>query len=195
MIVNMLVEGVVDEAVARRLIAHCGHESGIAYGKRGWRYIEQRVASFNAAVGSQPLLTLVDLMDTGIGCAPKVVATWLPHRRPNSVLRVVVREIESWVLADRRAVAAFLDVALQKVPLRPEALTDPKRSLVNLARHSRTRAIREALVPRANYAASEGPLYSSELCRFIATVWSPDAAATCSASLAKCVRRLNELGV
>lgn len=193
MIVNVLVEGLLDEAVARRIIEHSGHEFGVAYGKKGWTYIEQRVASFDRSVTDQALLTLFDLMDTGYQCAAEVVASWLPTPRRNSLLRVVVREIESWILADRDAAAQFLNVALQKLPHNPEELADPKQALINIARTSRSKAIREALVPGKGMSSSEGPLYSSELGRFIADTWSPNAAAEFSPSLAKCMLRLKNL--
>jgi len=193
MIINVLVEGTLDEAVARRLIRYSGHEFGVAYGKKGWTYIAQRIASFDQGVTDQALLILVDLMDTGLQCPDEVVGAWLPNRRKNSLLRVVVREIESWVLADRSSTAVFLNVALQKMPHFPEELSDPKQALINIARNSRSKSIRTALVPADNFSSSEGPLYSSELIRFVSTVWSPEQAAESSISLRKCMFRLAEL--
>lgn len=194
MIVNVLVEGTLDEAVARRLISHTGHEFGIAYGKKGWTYIEKRIAAFNQSVTDQALLTLVDLMDTGYSCPSEVVHQWLPKRHKNSLLRVVVQEIEAWVLADRTSTASFLNVAVQKMPYNPEDLPDPKQALINIARGSRSKSIRSALVPNSQFSSSEGPLYSSELIRFVTSDWSPTDAALSSESLKKCIARLSQLG-
>lgn len=193
MLLHMLVEGRVDEAVSRRLICEAGHESGQAYGRKGWTYIKANLAAFNSSCGKHGLLTLVDFMDTGLDCPATVVKEWLPHCERRHIFRVVVREIESWILADRAGLAAFLHVPLVKLPLEPEAQRDPKQVLINLARGSKAKAIRAALVPADGQSASEGPLYSSELERFIREQWDPAAARVNSASLDRCLARLVEI--
>lgn len=193
MILNILVEGYVDEAIARRLIHVSGNEAGVAYGKKGWTYIQQKVAAFNRTCGAQGLLTLVDLMDTKRECPAEVLKEWLPHCDEKHVFRVVVREVESWILADRSGLAGFLNIPPAKLSFDPELEADPKQTLINLARGSRSKAIRDALVPKNGQSASEGPLYSSELIRFVAEKWDPLAAQANSASLAKCLVRLVEL--
>ncbi len=59
-----------------------------------------------------------------------------------------VRHVEAWLLADRERISAFLGVGTVKVPRDPETLEDPTRTLVDLARQSRRRDIREDMVPR-----------------------------------------------
>lgn len=196
MLVNLLVEGQVDEAVAWRLIDACGHQRGTTFGKRGWTYIRQKAHLFDRSCATTGLLTLVDFMDTKQPCAPAIVHDWLAHRHRLHVFRVVIREIESWVMADREGMAHFLAVPVSKIPRFPELLDDPKQSLINLARHSRRKAIRRSLVPAAGaagYAASEGPLYSSELVSFVTDCWQPQRARHCSPSLDTCLLRLSEL--
>lgn len=190
---NLLVEGLLDEAIAVSLLSHTGHETGVTFGKKGWTYIERRVQAFDRACGSDGLLTLVDFMDTKMNCPATILDTWIPNRNPRHLFRVVIREIESWILADRAAIADFLRVPLAKVPTQPELLVDPKLTLINLARTSRSRSIRTGLVPREGYAASEGPLYSSEMTRFVNDHWSAPVAALQSASLSKCIERLRQL--
>lgn len=191
--VNLLVEGYVDEAVGRRLLDVCGHEAGATYGKKGWTYIQQKVQAFDKSCAAQGLLTLVDSMDTGLDCAPSIIRAWIPRRSHKHIFRLVTREIESWILADREAIASFLGVSLAKIPHHPELLPDPKQALINLARGSRRKAIRDALVPVQGYSASEGPLYSSEMGKFVAETWRPEEATANAASLEKCIARLREL--
>ncbi len=193
MLVNLLVEGFVDEAVARRLLCTSGHDPGTTFGKKGWTYIQKKAGAFDLACGSSALLTLVDFMDTKLECPVAVVQEWLPRRRQMHVFRVVVREIESWILADRVAIASFLGIPLAKVPLQPELLSDPKLALINLARSSKRSAIRAALIPPSGYAVSEGPLYSSEIIRFVNEFWSPERAREQSVSLDKCLLSLMQL--
>lgn len=128
-LVSALVEGATDEIVARRIVAHCGHDFGVCYGKHGVGYILQRLGGFAAAASyGPPLLVMVDLMDSGIACARDLVPTLLADRPALCILRGVVRELESWLLADREAIAAYLGLSLTRIPRDPEALPDPKQS-------------------------------------------------------------------
>jgi hypothetical protein len=192
-IVNALVEGTLDEAVALRIIEATGHTAGICYGKRGSDYIRRKIRSFNQTARSSYYLTLVDFMGTRLSCPPDVVAQWLPGPQPRMLFRVVVRELESWLLADREHLAEFLRVSVDKLPLNPEQVDDPKQLLVNLARHSRSARIRSALTPEPHSTALVGKLYNSELRLFIHESWDVDSARKNSLSLDRCLLRLRAL--
>jgi len=138
------------------------------------------------------MLALVDLMDTGLPCPPAVVDAWLPRRDPGMLFRVVVREVESWLLADRTNLADFLRVAVAKVPSAPEEEIDPKQSLVNLARKSRSAEIRRLLVPAKGSSATEGPAYTSEMRRFVDNHWDVAEARKNAPSLASCLKALEQ---
>ena len=191
--INVLVEGIIDEAVARRLINETGHQPGVCYGKKGVSYIHQKIRGFNKSAASMPILTLVDFMDTGLKCPPEVTSSWLPHRCANMLCRIVVREIESWILADRNNLSTYLRVASNRVPLDPENVDDPKQILVNIARHSSSRTIRESIVPSNNSGANVGPLYNSVFSDFVGSIWKPSEARLTSYSLDRCMTRLAEL--
>ena len=76
-----------------------------------------------------PCLALVDFMDTGMECPPSVPSAWTPDRHPNLIFRVVVRELESWLLADRRGIARFLRIPAARVPSAPKRkMTRSERS-------------------------------------------------------------------
>ncbi len=140
-----------------------------------------------------PVLAMVDFMDTGEDCPPSVVNKWTPNRHPNMLLRAVVREVESWILADRRGIANFLSVPLTSVPLFPEEEGDPKRKVIDLARNSSSSQIREGFVPKPGSTAAVGSGYNPLMERFIRCEWSPAAARTAAPSLDKCMTRLAEL--
>jgi hypothetical protein len=106
----------------------------------------------------------------------------------------VVREVESWLLADRRGIAAFLGVSEALVPREPEALLDPKETLVNLARRSRRSKIRELMLPPQGSSHPIGPGYSLALEEFARGRWDVAAAAERADSLRRCLVRLGELG-
>ncbi len=184
----------MDEAAANCLIEAAGHTPGTCFGKKGFPKIQSKVRSFNQTSVSAFYLVLVDFMDTGLACPAEVVSQWVPYRRPNLLFRVVVRELESWLLADRENLADFLNVSFAKIPADPEKLNDPKLSLVNLARLSRSKSVREALVPEPGSATTRvGRLYTSEMTRFIEEYWDITNARSNSESLNKCCNRLEEI--
>jgi hypothetical protein len=194
MLIDALVEGPLDEAVARRLVTHTGHAFGTCYGKKGASYIRDKLAGFDVCARyGVPLLTLVDFMDTGLDCPPEVISAWLPQRASQHLVRAVVPEIESWLLADRIGLSEFLGISKGLIPRDPETIPDPKQTLINLARRCRSRARREALVPRPNTSASTGPGYAAEMQTFVARSWDITAASQFAPSLDKCLARLREL--
>jgi hypothetical protein len=134
---------------------------------------------------------LVDL-DQDAQCAPPLRVEWLADPAPYLCFRIAVRKVEAWLLADPRNIASFLRVPLRKVPVDPESLTDPKETMVNLARQSRSREIREDMVPRPESGRSIGPAYSSRLIEFATRFWSPKEAAHCE-SLRRAIACLERL--
>jgi hypothetical protein len=194
MIVDALVEGPPDAAVARQLIRYCGHEFGIAFGQQGLGFIRAKIAGFNVrARYGNPILALVDAMDTGARCPPEIIAIWLPERSPRFLLRAIVPELESWLIADCAGLAALLGISAALIPTEPERLADPKQTLVNLARRSRHTRVRQALVPPAGSSHPVGPGYVGHLEEFILQRWDISSAAERSESLRRCIQRLREL--
>jgi hypothetical protein len=192
-LINTLVEGLMDEAVAARVVEAAGHLPGVCYGKKGCGYIKRKLSAYNQSSKSMYYLVLVDLMDTGERCSPEVVAKWLPYPAKKMIFRVVAREVESWLIADREGIAKFLNVSVAGVPSDPESLPDPKLTLVNLARKSRSRQTRDGLVPEEGTGAIVGKLYTSEMVRFIEGQWDIARARANARSLDRCMRRLTEI--
>jgi hypothetical protein len=190
--VSVAVEGIVDEAVARRLVCSAGAHLGPVYGKQGKPHLQQRISGYNAAANHSPWLVLVDL-DRDHDCAPPLRAAWLPKLAPHLCFRIAVRAVEAWLLADRERIAAFLAVALRRVPADPEMLSNPKTTMVDLARASRRRDIREDMVPKDGSGRPIGPAYPSRLIEFASSSWRPDVAARHADSLRRaidCLKRL-----
>jgi len=193
MIIDALVEGMIDEAVARKIILTTGHAIGTCYGKRGIGYVRDKVKLFNRSAARGTMLVLVDFMDTSAECPPEAVSLYLPHPHPNIIFRVVVAEIESWLLADRFNLANFLCISQTLIPTSPEQVSDPKQSVVNLARGSRCKHIRDGLVPPPDATISVGKLYASELMLFVRDQWNLQNARRNAPSLDRCLNRLEML--
>jgi len=190
--VSAAVEGIVDEAVVRKLITYVHAKVGDVYGKKGKSYLRNKIMGYNNAAQHRPWIILVDL-DNNFDCAPLLRQAWLPDPSPRLCFRVAVREIEAWLLADRERIAQFLSVALSKVPLYPEDLENPKEFIVNLSRVSRRRDIRQDMVPRPESGRQIGQAYPSRLIEFISKYWRPDIASEQSISLKRAIRCLRAL--
>lgn len=192
-VVSAVVEGDLDEAVAIRLIRAAGHIPGTVYGKQGLGYIKKKIRNFNQAAQHFHYLVLVDFKDTHLPCPPAVIPLWLPKRSPKMSFRLAVRKLESWIIADRSGLSTFLGIHVDRVPLVPEQVSDPKQFLVNLARSSRISRVRSAFVPESGSTAQVGKLYTSELMRFVKQIWDPHVARRNAPSLDRCMGSLEGL--
>jgi hypothetical protein len=189
------VEGSIDEAVLTRLIEHVRAEPGIVYGKHGKSYLQKHLSGFNNAAHRSPWFVLVDL-NSDAGCAPTLISEWLPNPAPQMCFRVAVRKIEAWLLADHERLARFLRINKTRIPANPETETDPKQTVVNLARESRRRIITRDMVPRPGSGRSVGPAYTSRMIEFVSDInsgWRPEVAAQHSDSLHRCLTNLTAL--
>jgi hypothetical protein len=194
-VIRGAVEGIVDEAVFRRLVLAVHAEPGAVYGMSGKQQLVRSLPGYNRAARFTPWLVLVDL-DREADCAPPFKRATLPRPSPQMCFRIAVREVEAWLLADRARIARFLDVDDAMLSGRPEAEVDPKRVVINLGRRSRSRDIRHDLVPREGSGRSEGPAYASRMVEFVSDHrdgWRPTIAARSSPSLAGCLRCLRRL--
>jgi hypothetical protein len=163
----------------------------VAFGRTGFGYLRTRVEGWNRAAQGCPFLLLTDL-DQG-ACPATLIAEWLKQpRHPNLLFRVAVREIEAWLLADATNFAAFTQVDAGRIPPEPESLPDPKATLAELVRRSKSRLIRGDIVPSPGSTAKQGPGYNGTLGEFVRERWSPEAAAARAPSLARTMRRLQE---
>ena len=189
--VSAAVEGDIDRAAITRLAAVVGLRLGPVYVTGGKRALENRLTGYNEAARFAPWVVLVDL-DRDSECAPEEVGRLLPETGRYMTLRVVVRSIESWFLADREDIASFLRVRRSLVPGQPDDLDRPKEALVDLARHSRRSAIAAEMVPRPASRRAVGPAYNGLLIEFARERWDPDRAAARSPSLARTLARLRE---
>jgi hypothetical protein len=198
MIMHLLLEGYLEESVARRLLAASGHRPGIVYGRKGCGYIRTKAARFRSlAAGNSGVLVLTDFRDAEAPCVRAALDKYLGDMAPNPprsfLCRFAVAELESWLLADRPGLAGFLGVAAARMPEQPDLEPFPKKTLVNVARASRKADIRSAIVPSSGRKAVTAPGYTRALSGFVDQAWNIDRAVRRSPSLERCLRRLGEL--
>lgn len=119
MVVTLAVEGRTDEAVGKRLLVHGGHDVGPVYGLKGKDYLDTKLRGYNNAARFSPWLVLRDL-DNDASCAPPLRARLLPATSARMRLHIVVRAVESWLIADHEALSRFFG------PARDSCQTDPR---------------------------------------------------------------------
>lgn len=190
--VTAAVEGVLDEAVIRRLVVDVGANLTAVHVKHGNQPLRSKVEGCNLAARHSPWLVLTDL-DQGYGCPASLVSDWLPARADRMQLRVAVQSVEAWLLADRLRFAAFLGVPRESVPGDVERVPNPKAAVIDLARQSRRSDIRAAMVPLPGGGRTIGPGYVGWLFEFVHAHWVPAEAAQSAESLHRCRSRLAEL--
>jgi hypothetical protein len=185
-------EGATELAIGRRILSRCGVQCADAryIDKGGTKRFWADAGRYAAAAEKGILvLGLADLESAP--CAEWLLSRHLPSVRPPGFrLRVAVRMSESWLLADHTGVAHWLRISARLLPARPDEDPHAKRTLVNLARRSRVRALRDALIPPAGFSGTVGREYPPALREFIANHWEPERAAQNSPSLARALRAI-----
>lgn len=194
-VITAAVEGPPDEAALQKMCIAAGATLGDVYGNTGKAFILHRLQGFNYSARFRHWVVLVDL-DRDYPCPGAAIADWLPQPAGLMCFRISVRELEAWLLADRERIAEFLRISIDLVPTNPDDSPDPKRELVELARRSRVRAIREDMVPDTAVGQAVGPAYTARLIEFIRDDthgWRPEVAAQNSRSLKKCMAAIQAL--
>ncbi|RPI60814.1 MAG: hypothetical protein EHM48_06635 [Planctomycetaceae bacterium] len=158
----------------------------------------QAPAFLNMAKAGIYTFTITDL-DTR-PCASSLIREWfsLTHNQPVTLpievlFRVAVREIESWLLADRAALAGFLGIHEQHFSAAPDDLPDPKQHLFSVLSQKGKKAFHREMLPNPRGTANIGPRYNEIMCEFIEKKWSPSRAATASPSLARAIAALRRI--
>ena len=108
------------------------------------------------------------------------------------MLRLAVEEAESWLLADKSGFADFLAIPLNKVPAHPDALPNPKQTILTLANKSKKRLLKDEMVSPFD-KNRQGSGYNTHLTRFVRDHWNVELAASSSPSLARALPRVRAL--
>jgi len=190
-------EDELSEAVADRLVLEANQELRVVarIRRQGYGYLRQKFLNLAKTASSNPVLLLTDL--DRVDCPPTLLADWCGGQiLPKGMLfRVVVREIEAWLLADREGFSRFAGVPLDKVPQYPEALDDPKQTLLSLVHRYGNRGIKAGILPERGTSTKIGLAYNQTLVRFVQDAWSVTNASRNADSLNRACRRLDELSV
>ncbi len=194
--IRLAVEDTLSEAIVRRVLSERPrrYEVVAVHMRNGCGYLKKQARSFNQAAKLTPFLLLTDL-----DCRPcprDLIDAWLGStpRHPQFLLRVAVREVESWLLGDREGLRRLLGL---RGPLdidSPERLPDPKMTLLGFATRASSRIRREALVHCDHSGRmSQGPDYNGTLGEFARESWDLASAQNKCPSLNRLVLALKRL--
>jgi hypothetical protein len=188
--VVLAVEDLVLEAIGQRLIReYCPHlVVSHAIVTQGSGSLRLRLPAFIRSAHAVPFVLFTDLDSTA--CPVDLIHDWAPNGLPAGLLlRVAVREAESWLMADKERLSDYLRVPANHIPDRPEEIWNTKQAFVNVARRASKR-IRESIVPAQGAQTPVGPEYTTELVNFIVTRWRPERARQSAPSLNRTIERL-----
>lgn len=187
----LATEDELSEALGEKLINEANDKLivSLRLRKGGFGYLKSRLANLCDLARRQPVVIFTDL--DKVDCPCKLLDEWfLGIKKPDELMfRVVVREIESWVLADCAAFSRFFGVSPAKIPYNPDLLPDPKATLLKIIEGSR-REIREAMIAKKGALAIQGVGYNTLLCEFVRKEWSSGRASERSDSLKRAFERL-----
>jgi hypothetical protein len=190
----LATEDELSEVVGQKLVSDVGGDLMVTMQLRrgGFGYLRSRMRNFCELARQMPVLLLTDL--DAVQCPMTLIRDWSRNDAiPDGLLfRVAVRQIESWLLADRESMANFFKVSLRRLPRNPDELPDAKRLLLELASEA-PRKLREELLAVRGATAGQGLGYNALLSDFVRVRWNPASAAMRSDSLSRARLRLAEL--
>jgi hypothetical protein len=186
--VDLVVEDVLQAASVQKVVAlHATRvQLGYVYMKGGSGFIDKNIHRYAGAAAHKPFIVVRDL--DRVECAPIMALALLPHGVPPGLLLCIpVREVEAWFLADLESLRAYLGLPSLRVG-DPESIPHPKRFLVESARRSKKKSIRQGLVPVG--VASVGQLYNSTMLEYVESHWRVDKASERSPSLQRFTQKI-----
>lgn len=186
---HVVYEDQVSLAVIEKLIALHPEKLRVQTRRNahGFGNMRREMPKYNKAAIHVPFFVLTDL--DAANCPPKLISDWLPQgRAPNLLFRIAVREVESWILADREFFARFLGISIGNFKISPDTLPDPKAELFRLTKKSRSRTLKDDILP--DNSAKIGPGYNSVIPQFVRESWSPERARSRSPSLDRAIAAL-----
>jgi hypothetical protein len=189
--VYFIVEDVLQQSVLTKIVDMYkpAWEYKTVIGLKGNGYIKKNLKSFNSLAESIPTIVLTDL--DNVACASGLITNWFNFKISTKLIfRIAVKEIETWLIGDRHNFSSFFGVPVTKIPNEVEEITNPKSFLIELAKKSRKKEIRENIPPTGT--AVFGPGYNLILQEFIMNHWDCEKARMLSLSLNKTILRIKQ---
>lgn len=148
--IAVISEDAVTQALLHKCISHYLPARKIVRTevKNGRGNVQREIPSYIALSSVMPVVLGVDLDQDR--CAPSLLNSWgvKPTQAPQLLLRVAVREAESWLLADRQRLAKYIGAKTDDITKDPDSLVDPKIEFLSHVYRTSTPELRGRLLPR-----------------------------------------------
>lgn len=181
------------EAILKRILTDLNYDMDvvIAICAGGRSKLQARVpALVRSACGGLPVIVCTDLDSTP--CIARIIDEWFPQGVPKKmVFSVAIREADAWLLADP-GLSNYL-ASPGVTPLDPENVQDPKSTLIEIAKRSRKRDIKEEMVVAKGAVARVGPGYNRLLADFVRLEWDLALASQRCSALRRLIVRVSAL--
>ncbi len=154
--------------------------------------ILSRLKAYNQTSKKSPVVVFIDL--DKYECAPSLFEKFpIKDRQPLERLqiRVAVREVESWLLADKQGMETYFGIPQNAIPHNPEELNDPKQKLFDLIKEKATTKRKRQMLREGN--TKVGLEYNYYLVDFINTAWDSTRACANADSLVRAIKGIQKI--
>ena len=129
-------EDLLTASVIKRLVNEFNDKITITQeiNAHGFGKIKRDILKYNNAAKNKPFLIITDLDKKE--CAVSLIEDWFNNteKEPELIFRVAVKEIDAWILADKKGIAKTLNISPDIIPSEPEKIDNPKELLMQLAK-------------------------------------------------------------
>lgn len=170
--------------------------AGFPENKRGSGNLQKMIPAVSNMVKAGIAVVMLTDLDAA-ECAPELIRRWFsigrakPEVPDGFLFRIAVREVESWLIADRDVLASFFGIPKSNFSAVPDSLNDPKGYLLDIIRTKGKRKMHREMLPGRN--SQIGPEYNNVLNRFVLKHWNPERAAGNSRSLRRALEALKKI--
>lgn len=162
----------------------------------GSSYIKSKFIDYCNLAKHEHVFILTDL--DRAECPPSLREEWIKQSRLSEPLpskmrfNVATIEVESWLLADRDNLCAFLGMPNHALPNNVE-IPDPKERLLQCVRKPGSRQAKSNLLPERGKSARVGLGYNDHLREFATNLWDFEIAANSNVSLSRAIARIKSM--
>lgn len=192
--ISIATEDILSEKLVIKLINEFNKFELInTFGKKGNGYIFKNIKKFHQLSFNRNILIVLDLDSRHNEEAFTKEVLGCIKINSNLKISVSVREIESWLLADKEGISEFLQISKDKITSNPELLLDPKEEIIKLAKKGKNIRTKNGIPPKKGAISKMGLSYNTLLTEFVENIWSSDRAKINSDSLQKILSTLEKM--
>ena len=193
--IYLVSEDLLSEYIAQTIVKAYTYNHPYPLKIRGGKsHILKNLLKYNQSAKNLKFLIIVDLDKTN--CVVDFIKKHFHNVSLNKglIFRVAIREIESWILADKIGFCNYFKVPKKHLQINPDDLHDPKQFLIEtIKKYCKNKRRKEDITVQKGSNAIVGPAYNSALIEFIKDAWCIESARQNSPSLNRCIVALEKL--